>query len=71
MVPSTVDPNRKQAKSSIDQVKEDQFCIDRMAKTVTAPSQATVHLAKNIPQNLYYECLNEVEAWRFPTPNLV
>jgi hypothetical protein len=49
MVPSRVDPNQKQPKSSIDQVKEDPFCFDRLAKTVSAPSQATVHLAKIIP----------------------
>jgi hypothetical protein len=49
MVPSRVDPNRKQAKSSIDQVEEDLFCFDGLAKTVSAPSQATVHLAKMIP----------------------
>jgi hypothetical protein len=48
MVPSRVNPNRKQAKSSIDQVEEDPFCFDRLAKTVSAPSQATVHLAKMI-----------------------
>jgi hypothetical protein len=35
MVPSKVDPNRKQANSSIDQVEEDPFCIDRMAKNVS------------------------------------
>jgi hypothetical protein len=52
MVPSGVDPNQKQANSSIDQVEEDPFCIDRMAKTVSAPSQATVHLAKKTPQDL-------------------
>jgi hypothetical protein len=70
MVPSRVDPNRKQAKSSIDQVEEDPFCIDRMAKTVSAPSQASVHLTKRTPQDLYYECLDEGEAQRFQTPNL-
>jgi hypothetical protein len=53
MAPSRVDPNRKQAKSSIDQVEEDPFCIDRMARTVSAPSQATVHLAKMTPRDLY------------------
>ncbi len=70
MAPSRVDPNRKQAKSSIDQVEEDTFCIDRMAKTVSAPSEASVHLAQRTPQDLYYECLNEGEARLFPTPNL-
>jgi hypothetical protein len=49
MVPSRVDQNRKEAKSSIDQVEVDPFHFDRLAKTVTAPSQATVHLAKMIP----------------------
>ncbi len=43
MAPSRVNPIRKQAKSSIDQVEEDLFHIDRMARTVTAPSQATGH----------------------------
>jgi hypothetical protein len=44
MAPSRVDPNWIQAKSLIDQVEEDPFCIDRMGRTVSAPSQATVHL---------------------------
>jgi hypothetical protein len=69
MAPSRVNPNQKQAKSSIDQVEEDSFCFDRLAKTVSAPSQATVHLAKMIPQYLYYECLDEGDAWRCPIPN--
>ncbi len=69
MAPSRVDPNRKEAKSSIDQMEEDPFCIDRMAKTVSAPSQASVHLAKRTPQDLYYECLDEGEARQFPPPN--
>jgi hypothetical protein len=34
---SRVDPNQKQAKSSIDQVEEDPFVFDRMARTVSAP----------------------------------
>jgi hypothetical protein len=47
MVPSRVDPNKKQAKSFIDQVGvEDSFYIDTMARTVSCPSQATAHLAK-------------------------
>jgi hypothetical protein len=71
MSPSRVDPNRKQAKSLIDQVEEDPFYIDRMARTVSAPSQATVHLARRTPQELYYECLDEGEARQFPTPNLL
>ncbi len=71
MAPSRVDPNQKQAKSSIDQVEEDSFCIDRMARTDSAPSQATVHLAKRTPRDLYNECLDLGEAWRFPTSNLL
>jgi hypothetical protein len=71
MAPSRVDPNQNQAKSSADQVEEDSFCFDRLAKTVSAPSQATVHLAKMIPQDLYYKCLDEGDARRFPIPNLV
>ncbi len=70
MAPSRVDPNRKQAKSSIDQVEEDPFVFDRMARTVLAPSQSTVCLADKTPQDLYYECLDEGEALRFSTPNL-
>ena len=69
MVPSRVDPNKKLAKSSINQVEEDPFYIDRMARTVSCSSHATVHLAKRTPQDLYYECLDEGEARRFPTPN--
>jgi hypothetical protein len=34
MAPSRVDPNKKQAKSSIDQMEEDSFYLDRMARTV-------------------------------------
>jgi hypothetical protein len=45
MAPSRVDSNKKQAKSSIDRVEEDPIWIDRMGLTVSAPSQATVHLA--------------------------
>jgi hypothetical protein len=71
MAPSRVDPNRKQATSSIDQVKEDPFCIDRMARTVSAPSQATVHLAKMISQDLYYECLDEGDTRQVSIPNFV
>ncbi len=57
-MPSTVYPNQKQAKSSIDQVEEDPFCFDRLAKTVSGSGQATVHLAI-IPRDLYYECLDD------------
>ena len=71
MAPSRVDPNQKQAKYLIDQVEEDPFCFDRMAKPVSAPSQATAHLAKRTSRDLYYECLDEGEAWGFPIPNLV
>jgi hypothetical protein len=71
MAPSRVDPNQKEAKFSIDQVEEDPFVCDRMARTVSAPSQSTVHLADKTPQDLYYECLDEGEAWRFSTPNLL
>jgi hypothetical protein len=71
MAPSRVDPNKKQAKTSIDQVGKDPFYIDRMARTVSCPSQATVHLARMTPQELYYECLDEGEAWQIPTPNLL
>jgi hypothetical protein len=47
----------------IDQVEEDPFVFDRMARTVSSPSQSTVHLADKTPQDLYYECLDEGEAW--------
>jgi hypothetical protein len=67
MAPSRVDPNQKQAKSSIDQVEEDPFYIDRMARTVSAPSQVILHLTYKTPQDLYYECLDEGEARQFPT----
>ncbi len=39
MAPGSVDLNQKQAKSSIDQVEIDPFVFDRMARTVSAPSQ--------------------------------
>ncbi len=42
-----------------------------MARTVSSPSQATVHLARKAPQELYYECLDEGEAWQFPNPALL
>ncbi len=51
-------------------MEEDLFWIDRMGTTVSAPSQATVHSAKNTSQELYYEYLDEGEARQFPTPNL-
>jgi hypothetical protein len=71
MVPSRVDPNWKQAKSSIDQVEEDPFVFDRMARTVSAPSQSTVHLAEKTPGDLYYEGLDEGETRQYSTPNLI
>ncbi len=42
-----------------------------MARTVSAPSQSTVHLADKTPWDLYYECLDEGEARRFSIPNLL
>jgi hypothetical protein len=71
MAPARVDSNKKQAKSSISRVEEEQFCIDTMARTVSGPSQATVHLARKTPQELYYECLGEREACQFPIPKLL
>ena len=47
------------------------FCIDTMARTVSGPSQATVHLARKTPQELYYECLDEGEAQQFSNPRLL
>ncbi len=41
-----------------------------MARNVLGPSQATVHLARKTPQELYYECLDEGEARQFPIPKL-
>ncbi len=52
-------------------MEEDLFWIDRVETTVSAPSQVTVHSAKKTPQELYYECLDEGEAWGFPTPSLL
>jgi hypothetical protein len=42
-----------------------------MARSVSAPSQATNHLARKTPQELYYECLDEGEAWQFSIPRLL
>jgi hypothetical protein len=57
MVPSRVDPNKKQAKSSIDQVEEDPFYLDRMARSVNPfPSQATV--AFMLTRHLVYYIMN-------------
>jgi hypothetical protein len=70
MAPGRVDPNKKQAKSSINQVEEDPFYLDRMARTVISfPIQATVDYAKKTPQDLYYECLDDGEAQQIPTSN--
>ncbi len=52
-------------------MEEDLFVFNRMARTVSAPSQSTVHLADKTPQDLYYECLDEEEARQFLIPNLV
>ncbi len=52
-------------------MEEDPFCFDRLAKTVSVPSQATVHLAKMIPRDLFCECLDEGDSRQFPIPNLV
>jgi hypothetical protein len=49
MAPSKVDPNRKQARSSNDKEGENVFFIDRMARTVSGPSQTPIHLAKMSP----------------------
>jgi hypothetical protein len=50
MAPSRVDPNKKQAKSLIDQVEEDTFYLDRMARSVNPfPSQATMDNVKKTP----------------------
>ncbi len=51
-------------------MEEEPFWMDRIGTTVSASSQATVHLADITPQALYYECLDE-EARRFPTPKLL
>ncbi len=40
MAPSKVDPNKKQARSSNEKNEEHLFFIDRMANTVSGPSQA-------------------------------
>jgi hypothetical protein len=42
-----------------------------MTRTVPGPSQATIHLARKTPQELYYECLDEEEAWQFLIPRLL
>ena len=70
MVPSKVDPNKKQARSSNEKDEEHLFFIDRMANTVSGPSQAPIHLAERSPQDLYYECLNEGDARQCSIPTL-
>jgi hypothetical protein len=63
MAPSQVAPTKKQAKSSIGQVEEDPFYLDRMARCVNPfPSQATVAYAKKTLRVLYYEFLDDGEA---------
>jgi hypothetical protein len=62
MAPARVDSNKKRAKSSFGRVEEELFCIDTMARTVSGPSRATVHLERKTPQELYYECLDDGEA---------
>ena len=42
-----------------------------MARTVSGPSQATVHLARKTPQEIYNEGLDEGEAWQFSIPRLL
>ncbi len=55
MAPSKVDsnkkqaPNKKQARSSNDKDEEHLFVIDRMANTVSGPSQAPIHFANMSP----------------------
>ncbi len=71
MAPGRVDSDKKQAKSSISWVEEELFYIDTMARTVSGPSQASVHLAKKTPQEFYYECLDEGEARQFSIPRLL
>ncbi len=55
MAPSKVDPskkqapNKKQARSSNDKDEDHLFFIDRMANTVSGPSQAPIHFANISP----------------------
>jgi hypothetical protein len=69
MAPSKVDPNKKQARSSNEKDEEYLFFIDRMANTVSGPTQAPIHLAESSPRDLYYECL-EVDARQCSVPTL-
>jgi hypothetical protein len=41
-----------------------------MARTVSVPNQAPVHLAKMSPRDLYYECLDKGDARRCSIPIL-
>ncbi len=69
MAPSKVDPNKKQARSSNEKDEEHLFFIDRMANTVSGPSEAPIHLAERSSRDLYYECL-EVDAQQCSIPTL-
>jgi hypothetical protein len=70
MAPSKVDPNKKQARSSNDKDEKHLFFVDRMANTVSGPSQAPINLVEMSPQDLYYECLDEVDARQCSIPTL-
>jgi hypothetical protein len=76
MAPSKVDPikkqapNKKQARSSNDKDEEHLFFIDRMANTVSGPSQAPIHFANMSSRDLYYECLDEGDARQCSIPTL-
>ncbi len=70
MAPSKVDPKKKQARSSNDKDGENPFFNDRMAKTVSGPSQAPIHLAETSPSDLYYEFLNEGDARQYSISHL-
>ncbi len=70
MASSKVDPNKKQAESSNDKDGEHLFFVDRMANTVSGPSQASIPLAEMSPQDLYYECLDEGDAQQCSIPTL-
>jgi hypothetical protein len=49
MAPSRVDLNKKQTKSSINQVEEDHFYLDRMARSVDPyPSHTTVDYVNSL-----------------------
>jgi hypothetical protein len=66
MAPSRVDPNKKQAKSSIDQVEEDPFYLDRMARTVNFfLSQATVVMLRRHLENYIMNVLMKEKHRKF------